>query len=283
MSLITHGLVYGLSADAYNPHPSLRNSLMKWLEDEHSPIQGWYHSYLNPARPELKGSYISTGKLMHQAMEDFETFQRTTKVLPDTKRTYQPGCIGGARGGQLDAILHLRAKLLTMPLIQQALAEGKPEVSLFADQPTPHGLLPVRSRPDLLTPTLEVHWKTVSRMDFLGQHINRLRYIEMLAFYRRLRHLLGLTPVRQVMVFCQTFAPYEIRVIEPSAYFTDRDSDAWVYGTRCINRFAGLLNEFGESPWPDYRNMPQDISTAPVGGGRHAIELPSSYDKRHAA
>lgn len=284
MSLITQGLIYGLSADAYNPHPSFRNSQMKWLEPEHAPIQAWHHSYLNPARPDLKGCPINTGKLFHLAQEDSLAFHKV-KVLDGSngtklvRRTSKPGFIGV---DQMEAILTLQAKLRTMPLIQQAVAEGQPEVSLFAAQPTPYGDLPVRCRPDLLTPTLEVHWKTVSRMEYLGEHIARMRYVKMLAYYRRVRQLLGLAPVRQIMVFCQAYTPHEIRVIEPSSYFTDRDSDNWKYGTHCINRFAQLLNDYGASPWPDYRNMPQDICTDGVGG-KFAIKLPSSYDKRLAA
>lgn len=282
MPLILSGQVDNLAMDAYNPHPSFRGSLLRACAPENSPRHIWWESYLNPNRPKLKGSNITTGLGMHLAMEDYEAFKRL-EVLPTIMRTGKPGKIGGAARGQVEAIEVLRSSLLQMREIQEVMAEGKPETSFFADEETMYGALPVRCRPDHGHDRVEIHWKTVSRMDYLGHHINRMGYMESLSFYRRVRHLCGLPPRRQKFYFLQTYAPYEIRVIEPSAYFLDEDSDAWKYGTRCLNRFKQLLNQFGQDIWPDYRNLAQDVFTAGAGSPRHAVELPYSYDKRLAA
>lgn len=282
MSLITQGQVNSLSMDAYNAHPSFRGSLLRACAPENSPRHIWWESFLNPNRPRLKGSNINTGFGMHLSLEDFDAFQRL-ELLPHIKRTSKPGKIGAAPGGQLEAIHVLRSSLLQMPEVQQVMAEGSPEVSYFATEHTPYGDLPVRCRPDHGDSKVEIHWKTVSRMEFLGHHLARMGYMESLSFYRRVRQLCGLPERRQKFYFLQTYAPYEIRVIEPSAYFLDQDSDPWAYGTRCINRFAQLLNQFGESMWPDYRNLPQDVYTGAAGSSRHAVELPYGYDKRLAA
>lgn len=280
--MILQGQVENLSMDAYNAHRSFRGSLIRACAPENSPRHIWWESFLNPNRPRLKGSNINTGFGMHLSLEDFDAFQRL-ELLPNVKRTSKPGKIGGAPGGQLEAIHVLRSSLLQMPEVQQVMAEGSPEVSYFATESTPYGDLPVRCRSDHGDSKVEIHWKTVSRMEYLGHHINRMGYMESLSFYRRVRQLCGLPERIQAFYFLQTYPPYEIRVIKPSAYFLDRDSEAWHYGTRCINRFTQLLNQFGEPMWPDYRNLAQDVFTAGVGSSKHAVELPYSYDKRLAA
>lgn len=274
------GVIENLHMDSYNARAAYRASQQRSLEPEQSPRQAWWESYLNPYRQPLKGENIITGLGLHRAMEDTRAFLREFELLPTIKRTSKPGYIGR---DQLEAVTVLREGLLAMPMVREALDAGQPEVSLFSTQDTAWGHLPVKARPDLLSPTIEIHWKTVSRMDFLGEHINKFRYMEALAFYRRVRLLCGLPPVQQAMVFCQTYAPYEIRVIRPSAYFVDEDSKAWKYGTACLNRFAQLLEKFGDGMWPDYRNLPQDVFTGDAGSPKHAVALPASYDKRLAA
>jgi hypothetical protein len=275
---ITHlpGGVHGMPMDAYHAHPSLSHSLCRWLEPEMAPLQFWYRSWHNPSRPtdRLRGSHVHTGNLMHAALENFEAFISNIVVLPQVQRTSRAGCIGGAPGGQLEALQVLRARLLAMPWVAQAMEEGRPEVSYFA---TCQGV-PIRCRPDLETDDLEIHWKFVSRMEYLGNLMERLRYLEGLAWYRRVRRELGLPDRRQIMVLCQTYAPWEIRVIEPSAYFLD---EAAVYGQRVLLRYRQLL--YGPGPWPDHAETPQDVCHATAGGGQHAIALPPSYERRLAA
>lgn len=280
MSLITQGIVDSLHIDNYNIRRAYRASQQRSLEPEQSPRQAWWDSYLNPHRPSLSGQNIVTALGLHDAMEDHRAFLKKFTYLPHVKRTQKPGFMGR---DQLEAITVLREGLLAMPMVRQALEEGKPEVSLFATQPTPWGDIPVKCRPDLLAPSLEIHWKTVSRMESLGEHIAKFRYIEAVAFYARVRRLLDLPPVQQILVFCQTYAPYEIRTIKLSRYYTDADAKESTYGTRCLNRFAQLLSEFGEGLWPDYRNLPQGICAGDSDGRRDTIQLPYSYDKRLAA
>lgn len=281
MSLILQGLVDQMDIDAYHRHPSLSHSLCKYLEPEVAPLQFWHRSWLNPYQDtgSLKGSHINTGNLMHAAMENWEQFQSTIKILPNVARTSQKGYIGGAPGGQLEALLVLRSRLLAIPDIARAVGDGKPEVSLYSSH---HGV-PIRSRPDWLSDKIEIHWKFVSRMDFLGQMIDRLRYIEGLAWYRRVRIRAGLSPIRQVMYLCETKAPYEIRTVEPSLHFLDENSKEWAWGHHALMRFKDLYSQFGDGMWPDHRLKPQDICTGSAGGGRYNIQLPSSYDKRLAA
>lgn len=265
--------VHGQSMASYHAHASLSHSQCKYLEPEVAPCQFWFRCWMNPNRPtgELKGAHIHTGNLIHAAMEDYLAFAEGLTVLPTVQRTSRAGCIGGAPGGQLEALHVLRTRLLAMPDVQKAFAEGHPEVSYYAT----HGRTPIRCRPDLDSPTLEIHWKFISRMDYLGHFIERMRYLECLAWYRRVRRSLGLPDRRQVMILCQTYAPYEIRVIEPSSYFID---EADVYGHRCIQRYEMLLARYGQEPWPDYAAQPQDVYHASAGGS--GIALPASYERR---
>lgn len=278
MSLLhlTPGGVHGQSIVSYHAHASLSHSLCKYLEPDVAPLQFWHRSWFNPQRPtgSLAGSHIHTGNLMHAAMEDYNTFCLTHQVLPTIKRTSKPGFIGGAAGGQLEAMNVLRTKLLAMRDVQMAFAEGAPEVSYFAT----HQRTAIRCRPDLDCPQVEIHWKFISRMDYLGSFIERMRYLECLAWYRRVRRALGLPDRRQVIYLCQTYAPYEIRVIEPSVYFID-EADA--YGHRAIQRFQHLLAQYGdEQPWPDLSSRPQDVYHSSAGGPLNAIALPTSYERR---
>lgn len=263
----------------YHAHNSLSHSLCKWLEPEHAPLQFYYRSWLNPHRPldELKSECVYFGDIMHKSRENPDSVKTlklaTRKNGAPIKRTSQRGLIGI---DQKRAMEVLNAKLDAMPLVQEAMAEGKPEVSLLAEYLD----VPIRCRPDLLSSKLEVHWKFTGRMDLLGQTIDRFRYIEGLAWYRRVRREAGLPPVRQIMIFCETRAPYEIRTVEVSPYFID---EAETYGHRAVMRFKELYRQFGDLQWPDYRLQPQDVFTGAAGSPRHAIELPSSYDKRLAA
>lgn len=273
------GVLENLSNVAYHSHASLSHSLCRYLEPEMAPLQFWHRSWMNPYRVIDGGdatACLNTGKLMHMAMENMDEFQSTIALLPKVKVSKRPGFIGAAPGGQLEALLVLRAKLLAMPLVQQATAEGKPEVSIFASERD----VPVRCRPDLMSPGLELHWKFTGRMERLGWVIDRYRYIEALAWYRRVRRLAGLAPARQIMIFCEVKAPYEIRTIEPSQFFLD---EADIYGSRALMRFKHLCGQFGDLQWPDHRLTPQDVFTGSAGSPRNAIELPGSYDKRLAA
>ena len=275
ISLTPAGVV-GMANNAYHSHASLSHSLCKWLEPETAPLQFWHRSWMNPERVidshPITGC-MNTGTLMHMAMENMPMFMSTVQLLPRIKRTKKPGYIGAAAGGQLEALLTIRQKLLAMPLVQEAVEEGNPEVSFFSY----HAGVPIRCRPDYCTPKLELHWKFTGQMERLGWVIDRFRYIEGIAWYRRVRRSLGLPDVRQVMVFCETKPPYEIRVIQPSTYFLD---EADVYGHRAIQRFLHLRSAYGDGPWPDFSAKPQDIYHSSAGGPGHSVGMPYTYEKR---
>jgi len=288
-------VVEGMSNQAYHAHPSLSHSLMKHLEPGIAPVQFWHRSWLNPDRCEdLCSVGMNTGRLLHEAMEDFEGFTSRLNsgavgILPKVMRTKKPGFIGAARGGQLDAVLNLRAKLMNIALVRKVMEEGKPEVSIFADFPLEpwlqdiHGQesLTVRCRPDLASDEVVLHWKFVSTMDpwRLGMMIDRLRYIEGFAHYREVDRLAGIPPRRHIIVFAETYAPYEIRMVEPSQ---DRLDEGQSDGERAISRFVELFAEYGEQRWPDYSSSPQNVY--PLGeGSSDTINLPPAYDRRLAA
>lgn len=294
--LVSSGrVVEGMSNQAYHAHPSLSHSLMRHLEPAVAPVQFWHRSWLNPERGEDSCTVgMNTGRLLHEAMEDFGLFQDKIhsgqlRLLPDIMRTKKPGCIGAARGGQLDAVLNIRARLMQIPLVQKAMAEGNPETSLFVEYPLEPYLadiygqesITMRCRPDLDSPDAVLHWKFVSSMDpyRLGTMIDRLRYIEAIAHYRHCDRLLGLPERRHIIVFVETYAPYEVRMIEPSSYRLD---ECQPYGERAVNRFIELFAEYGAHRWPDYANAPQNIY--PIGeGSAESITLPPAYDRRLAA
>lgn len=288
-------VVEGMSNQAYHAHPSLSHSLMRHLEPGIAPVQFWHRSWLNPDKCEDCCSVgMNTGRLLHEAMEDFDLFQQrihsgALRILPHVKRTKLPGCIGAAPGGQLSIVLNLRARLMNIALVRQAMEEGTPETSLFAEYPLEPWLadlygqesLTVRCRPDLDSPNVVLHWKFVASMDpwRLGTLIDRLRYIEGIAHYRHVDRLLGLPERRHILVFAETYAPHEIRMIEPSP---DRLDECQHYGERAIVRFCHLHAEYGDGPWPDYSHAPQNVY--PLGeGSSETINLPPAYDRRMAA
>lgn len=274
--------VVGLPNATYHAERSLSHSLLKHLEPGVAPLQFRHHSWMNPTRPEFAASEsMYFGSRMHDFMEDPTTLESLT-VVP-CKRTKRAGYIGQE---QLEAMHVLRKRLMDIPLVARTMATGVPEVSLFAyhtlnrHQQMEYGVegVHVRCRPDLLSDDVEIHWKFVSRMDpwALGQLIDRLRYVEGLAWYRHVGNLMGLGRRRRVIYFCQNRAPYEIRAVEVSEAMLDH---AQGYNEMCVERFCKFYNMFGEGSWADYSHRPQNVHMVGEGGSESLI-LPPAYERR---
>jgi hypothetical protein len=277
------GIVKNIPNAVYHAQESLSHSLLKHLEPGVAPCQFWHHSWLNPHRTEMPsttGMYF--GSRMHDYMEDESTIHHL-QVLPTVKCTKRAGFVGYQ---QLETMHILRKRLLAIPLVARAMEKGVPEVSLFADYQLPANIadaygiasVPVRCRPDLLSDDVEIHWKFVSRIDpwSLSSLINRLRYIEGIAWYQMVGDLVGIGRRRRIIYFCETGGAHEIRPVEVTPGMLEA---VLGFNEMCVERFCKYYSEFGAERWDDFSRRPQSVHMAGEGGSDSLI-LPPAFERR---
>lgn len=261
-----------LPIETYHSHPSLSGSLLKHLDAPEAGLTFWHHSWLNPQKPaDVPTASKHLGSAGHCMVLEPALFKSTYRFKP-CKTTTLPNLLGNAPGGQWDRLQRMHERLMAHPDFQDVLHEGmETEISLFTNWHTLSGQqVPVRCRPDILTPHRMVNLKFLRKVDrwAVSRAINEWRYDQSSAFYTETLRLSGMGTLPESFFFIETYAPFRIMYVPHFSVSVLEEAHA--RNVAAVEKFSDLFQAHGSNPWPDYAPTPVH---ALGEGGHNALTL----------
>lgn len=139
----------------------------------------------------------------------------------------------------------MRDAVYSSPLAASILSEGRPEVSMWAEDPTTGVIM--RGRADWLRPGTLVDFKTAAgKVDPAewAWTVRKRQYVFQLAWYRRILSLNGITDASPLWLVVSKDAPHEVYVHQPDpALMSDADFDV----DRALTLYAQCI---ADDVWP---------------------------------
>jgi len=131
-------------------------------------------------------------------------------------------------------------------------SDGLVEASMFAEDPATG--VPMRARPDFMTPIRMVDLKTANDAsdDGFARSAADYGYATQEWFYRRVRRIItGEPDVDFLFVVVEKQPPYLVNVIELDAEFAQIGRSQV---ERALRTYAECVERYGDGPWPGYGN-----------------------------
>lgn len=229
-----------------------------------SPAHFWWHSYLNPQRPEVDTTALKFGRAAHAIILGEPEFAKYFIVSPyddfktkEARQWREQQMRTVVRPQQMDMIRAMAKSILQTPLIKNAFIDGKPEQSLiWKDAETGIWL---KSRPDWLPNSIPFvpNYKTTksARPDDWRKDAFKLGYHQGAALcLEGIKQVLGWASPSYYFVVQEKEAPYVALPI------TMRDTDIeWgaLLNRRNLRRLSDCLMA---GKWPAYAEGAVEVS-----------------------
>lgn len=262
--------IFGLSAEEYHSHPSISNSLLKYLTAGSTPLDFWFNSWLNPDRVFDNQDTIAKkfGRAAHMLLlEGDEVFNQAWPVKPKVNATTEKGKLGQ---GEYDTLLHVRDAIMANPLAATILKGAKTEVSMFAEiEPGVIG----RCRHDIWKPGYSADLKfvdDVSKAD-IGKDIANYGYDRQAEWYPRIMNLCGGANDNFITIFVSKSPPYHVLCV---TYPEDLITVAKDRNNAALQRFIEYKDKYGNDKWPGYEPRVYTVYQ-PGMGDADGINLPN--------
>lgn len=267
------GVYLGISNEAYHADPAIGSTSIKKLIK--SPLEYWWYSWMNPAKPENKTSAaMKLGTAYHTLMLEPEKFKY--EIIAGTKTTTKEGCLAEAEYEQLKT---MQKTLLAKPYHAALLNGGYAEVSVFwTDEATG---LPCKCRFDYWKPHWVTDLKTTTsiadcniryQIPDLGYDVSGAMYMAGVDALRKLLaqglevHEQGINPefikqflaseTRFVFLMQEKDAPYDTRALAVTEPFAACGIGKFHQGLLVAKEQWDLHGgDVWDSPYPQVNNM----------------------------
>lgn len=215
---MTARIVYGMPEVDYHSHPAINQSRAKLILEEGGPAL--YKANIKPpASPYMDMGSAAHGLLLGAGSKPVDmgtaVWRGKQAELVDQVRAAGEVPLKTPDYRAVDA-MHEEAK--AHPLITELLADGDPEVSLFATDPDTG--LPLRGRIDWLSYGYAVDYKTVGKDAASGKrfagHAVDYGYCMQAAWYLRLAELCGQPLTAWFWIVQERVEPYRCHVMQAS-------------------------------------------------------------------
>lgn len=287
-------ILHGMPIADYHSHPSLSNSMLKWLSPQYTPLDFWCRSWMNPSKVPFKVTDALTfGQQGHcltleGEAEFFKHWQISTKMIggKPVATTKEEGMVTQA---QYDLLRRLRDALLAHPLAGAMLAGAQREVSMFAEVPvmrhpedTAPMLVAVRCRHDAWKPGLSGDVKFVDSLDYVEvpKDIANYGYGGQAWFYPVVMAACSPEMPKQefVTIFIEKQAPHKILVVTYSDATMQVEANR---GYAKLMRYVEMMDKHGTKEWPGFPHavhtmVPPTLDRAILNP--HDLEMPRYWE-----